>query len=56
MKLSQLIIRAQEALNKYGDLDINAHYCPGDNWMSMDDYDEVIDLDESRNELQLHIG
>lgn len=55
MKLSQLIAKAQEALEKYGDLEINARYLPGDAWMPMNDYDGLISLNESDEELELNL-
>lgn len=56
MKLSKLLNRIQEALEKYGDLDTNAIYLPGDQWMPLYDYDNLISYDEEENGLLLNIG
>ena len=56
MKLSRLIEQAQIAMEEYGDLEINALYLPGDNWMRIEDYESVITHDEAENELLLLIG
>lgn len=56
MKLSRLKVAVDAALEKFGDLEINARYLPGDNWMGMEDYDEIISLNEKENELMLFIG
>lgn len=56
MRLLTLLIRIQEALEKYGDLDINAIYLPGDQWIPMYNYDSLISYDEGENGLLLNIG
>lgn len=56
MKISKLIQQLKEALNRYGDIEINAYMMNDDNWYPIIDYNPVVIYDEDEEELLIQIG